>query len=312
MLDERFPAVEVPEEPRVGEAGGKDLAIALDDRRAAVLRLDICGADEGVGKLSRAVLADEVFLVHTRGELNDFGRHFEICGVEPTEQRDRPFGEARVLDHEALVLDQDETRLLCDPARAVPDDRGAFLVIDDHMGGAQFDRVVVGPADGDVARMVEAVTERHGAARDAVQLAFDDLAVEQGHDAGQGPHPAQGFAADRRFAPAHRLGPGKIADDGGDRFGEHVSRRAARQVLHREQGCPALHIACLEPVARHAVLATEAFHRLVRRSDRRPLHLFARRRGVQWKIAGDQGEAARRGPYGDGADRDTRGVHLPA
>jgi len=49
VLGERGLAVLLPEEARVGEARGEDLAVAVDDRRAAVLGRDVGGADEGVG-----------------------------------------------------------------------------------------------------------------------------------------------------------------------------------------------------------------------------------------------------------------------
>ena len=50
LFGERHLAVLLPEEARVGKARGEDLAVAVDDRRAAVRRLDVGGADEGVGE----------------------------------------------------------------------------------------------------------------------------------------------------------------------------------------------------------------------------------------------------------------------
>src|SRR5690606_36082061 len=76
MLGERGLAVLVPEEAGVGKARGEDLAVAVDDRRPAVGRFYVGGADEGVGEFP-VLLAHEVLLVHARGELDDFGRDFE-------------------------------------------------------------------------------------------------------------------------------------------------------------------------------------------------------------------------------------------
>ena len=52
MIRQRGLAVLVPEEARVRQARGEDLAVAVDDRGAAVLRFDVGGADERVGELS--------------------------------------------------------------------------------------------------------------------------------------------------------------------------------------------------------------------------------------------------------------------
>ena len=47
LLVERDLEVLLPEEARVGQPRGEHLLVARDDRRAAVVRLDIGGADEG-------------------------------------------------------------------------------------------------------------------------------------------------------------------------------------------------------------------------------------------------------------------------
>ena len=60
-------AVLLPEEAGVGEAGGEDLAVAGDDRLAAILRFDVGGADKGGSKLALPVTQDEIFLVDTEG-----------------------------------------------------------------------------------------------------------------------------------------------------------------------------------------------------------------------------------------------------
>ena len=67
VLGERLLAVLLPEKARVAEPGCQHLAVAVDDRRAAVARGDVGGADEGIGELAASVAADEVFLVGTGG-----------------------------------------------------------------------------------------------------------------------------------------------------------------------------------------------------------------------------------------------------
>ncbi len=89
------------------------------------------------------IFADEILLVHARGELDDFGRDFEEILLEPAEQRHRPFGQAGVLDHQPLVLDQREAGLGSDFRRAGADHVLTLLVIDDDMAGAQLHRVII-------------------------------------------------------------------------------------------------------------------------------------------------------------------------
>ena len=123
-------------------------------------------------------MAHEIFLVHPRGELDDLGRDFEVVLLEPAEQRHGPFGQPGILDHQPLVLDERQPGFGGDRGSAFADQILPLAVIDDHVRRAQLDRVVVGIADGDVARMVEAVAERDRAAGDAVHLAFDDIVAE--------------------------------------------------------------------------------------------------------------------------------------
>jgi hypothetical protein len=61
------PLILLPEMTGVGQARGEDFAIAGDDRFAAILRLDIGGADESRSELARAVAQNEIFLVYTEG-----------------------------------------------------------------------------------------------------------------------------------------------------------------------------------------------------------------------------------------------------
>jgi len=82
LLFERDLEVGVVEELRVRQARGEDLAVTLDDLRAAVVRGDVSGTDERVRQFSVGAAADEIFLVHARGELDHLGRDVEKRGVE--------------------------------------------------------------------------------------------------------------------------------------------------------------------------------------------------------------------------------------
>ena len=312
VLGERFLAIDVPEEARVGQARGEDLAVAVDHARAAILRLDIGSADEGVGEFALFVFADEVLLVDARGQLNRLGRDLEEILLEPAEQRDGPFGQACVLDHQPLVLDEAEAGFTGDLGGARADQVLPFLMVDDDMPRAQLHRIVVGIADGDVARVVEAVAQRDRTAGDAVHFALDHFVAQQRDDARQRAHPAQGFGADRGIAPAHRLGPGKVADNRGNRFGEQVRCRAAGYVLHCEIGFAALDLARFEIGLGDARLAAETVDRLIGRADGRALQFFADGLGRQREPACDQREAARGRPDGDLARFDTGGIHFAA
>src|SRR5690606_5035378 len=227
---------------------------------------------------------------------------------EAAEQRDRPFGEAGVLYHQALVLDQRKAGFGRSPGRAVADQRLALGMVDDHVAGAQLLPVVARTADGDRARVVEAVAERHVAAGDLADRAFDQLFAEDGDDARERAHPAQGLGAERGGAPAHRFRPSEAADDGRNRLGEHGLDRPARLFDDGEPDA----VAVFELVLGEPGLAQEAFERLRRRAGARALGLLAHRLRRLRQVAGDQRQAARGGPDGDLADRNARGGHLLA
>ncbi len=239
------------------EARGDDLAVAVDDRRAAIGRVDVRGADEGVGQFAVRVRTHEILLVHPRGELDDLLRHRQIAGVEPPEQRHRPLGQPGIFDNQPFILDQ---RQACGGGRrprAVADDRAALAEMDDDVAGAEFLDVIVGAADGDRAGMDEAVAKRRGARFNAVDAARHDGFAEQRDDALQRADPAQAFGRERCGAPAHRFGPGKGADDGGDRVGQDADRGTPGLVDHREEGRATFHFAGFERITGQARFAQE-------------------------------------------------------
>ena len=300
LLFERGLEVGVVEEARVGQAGGEDLAVALDDLGAAVGRLDIGGADEGVGQravacsaiaCSPAIAADEILLVHARGELDDFRRHAEEFGVEAAEQRHRPFGQPGILGDQPLVLDQHQPGVGGERGGAVADQGAAFVLIDDDVAGAQLFDIIRRGADRDLSRMVEAVAVGGDAAADTGDLDIDQILTEQRDDAVQRTDPAQAFGRRGGRTPAHRFRPGKGADDRGNRLGEHLRRGAAGLFGDRVENAVTLG----QLIAGEAGLAEESVERLRGRGGLGALDLLADRLRLDGQIAGDQRQPARRG-----------------
>ncbi|MNE45987.1 hypothetical protein D3C80_1403050 [compost metagenome] len=126
----------------------------------------------------------------------------------------------------------------------------------------------------------------HVAALDAVHLERNHRPVEQGQNALDRPHPAQGSGA-----PAHRLGPGEVADDVVDALGHDLGGRAA---LAADLGEPDA-VALDQLVLRQAGLAQEAFQRLRGGRGFRALQLFIAVGRGGGQAVDDQRQAARPG-----------------
>src|SRR5204862_5253702 len=104
-----------------------------------------------------------------------------------------------------------------------------LLMVDDHVAGAELLRIIGARSDGDDARMVEAMADRRGAGRNAVDLDRHDLLAEQGDDAVQRAYPPH-----RARAPAHRFRPREIADDAFDRLRQNFARGPSGLIDLRE------------------------------------------------------------------------------
>src|SRR5690606_15904434 len=150
-------AILFPEEARIGEPRREHLAVARDDFGTAIARIDIRGADKAVGKLAARSVHDKIFLVHARGELDDLRRHFQKGLVEAAEKRYWPLGEARILDHQPLILDKGKASIGCGLSSAAADDRRAFFMVDNDMAGAKLLGIVGRRPDRDLAWTVEAM-----------------------------------------------------------------------------------------------------------------------------------------------------------
>ena len=106
-------------------------------------RVDIGGADEGVGELARRIAADEIFLVHARGELDHLGRDFEEAASK------RPSSGTGHSVSPAFSVTSPSSSTSVSPAlRAaasapIADDRAALVLVDDDVAGAQLFGIVV-------------------------------------------------------------------------------------------------------------------------------------------------------------------------
>ena len=167
LIRQRNLAVLLPEELRVAQPGRQHLAVAIDNRRAAIRRRNVGGADKRVcefwGKLTRAIIADKILLIGPRGQLDDFGRNLKKACVKPSEQRHRPFGQPGVLHHQAFILDQHQPGGFCRSLGSGADQVLAFGVVHNHMACAQLGLIVRRAADGDLTGAMEPVAARGAA-----------------------------------------------------------------------------------------------------------------------------------------------------
>ena len=163
---------------------------------------DIRGADKGVGKLARAVVTDKIFLVHTRGQLNDFLWHFQKRGVETAKHGHRPFGQPGIFDDQAFIRNQRQPRGRSSRLCTVANERAAFGEMDENMGIAELFNIIACVANSDRAAVVESMSHRGRAADDAFDLAWHDIIAQYRDDALQWADPAQTFRRSRPRAPA--------------------------------------------------------------------------------------------------------------
>ena len=173
----------LPKETRIRESRGEHAMVALDDRGPAVSRIEVGNAHECGRQVRFLVDAREIFLIRAHREHDHFARNVEEIGIVAAEQRLRPFGQAGILDHQALVVEKRKARLGRGALSALADQALALFMIDDHMTCAKLFHIVVSAADGDRSRMVETVPDGHSAGLDALDLYGDDLFAEDRDDA---------------------------------------------------------------------------------------------------------------------------------
>ncbi len=155
-------------------------------------------------------------------------RHRQKVLVEDAHQRHRPFGQARILGEQRLVLDEGEAVPLGKRAGLLGDQARALLAVEDHFRLAQLLHIIREALHTKRLWRHEAVAARLLAASDAVDLEIHHLAVEQAEDRVERAHPAKPARA-----PAHRFRPGEAADDLGHDPGDDLGGRAARLLDQR-------------------------------------------------------------------------------
>ncbi len=257
----------VPEEAGVIQTGRQHAAVAGGQRLAAVGRLDIGHHHEMRRQpVFRRIAHREIFLVHLHRQPDHLGRQAEEGRVHVAENGRRPFGQPRHLVQQTVVIDESQPAVGADLLRRLED-------LQPPVGRVQQDEIAfqLGAIVGEIldrerpAAAEEAVPLGQRARNDAVDLERHDMAVEQGHDPLQRPHPAQ-----RARTPAHRLGPGETPHDLVDHLRDQGGRRLALAAEHGEEHPIALD----QLVLRQAGLPQEALQRLLRRIGPRALDLF--------------------------------------
>ena len=124
--------------PRIGEAGAQHAFVAGDGDRAAVGRLDI--GDEGEERRGGpvGVAQREVALVDPHGDLHDLRRQVHEGGVDPPEQRHRPFDQAGHLVEQAGIVHHTEVSPDGQAGDALGNDALAFVGVGQHVSLAQL------------------------------------------------------------------------------------------------------------------------------------------------------------------------------
>ena len=122
----RHPQVIVIEEPRIRQAGGENLLVALQDRRAMVARLGVGDGHEGLNPAGFRVFHREELLVFLHRGLQNLGRQVQEVIRDAAHQGHWPFDKARNLGQKAFVFHQFKTGGEGEVLRALPD-RGLTL-----------------------------------------------------------------------------------------------------------------------------------------------------------------------------------------
>ena len=178
LIIQRDLQVLFPEEFRVRQPRSQHLLIARNNRSAAIMRVNVGGTDERIGKLASAVMADKIFLVHARGQLDDLLRHLQKRGIKPAKHRHWPFGQACIFDNQTFVRNQRQASGLRSGFRPITDDAAAFGEMYEDMAGAQLLDIVASIADGDRAAVMETMAHGYRAADDAVNFAMHDIITQ--------------------------------------------------------------------------------------------------------------------------------------
>ena len=189
-------AIQIPEMPRIGEAGAQHALIAGDHGGAAIGGRDVGDEGEARGGFAGGVAQCEIALIDPHRDLHDLGGQVHIGLVDAAEIRDGPFDEAGHLIEQAGILD-DRQPFGGGEGFEAGVDRGAALGgIHDHVAGGQLESPIGTAGNGEGAGGEEAVAlgEIAGGQPVSVILAVAQVerhhgAIEQAGDAAQRAHP---------------------------------------------------------------------------------------------------------------------------
>ena len=149
------------EEFRVREPRADDALVAGDDRRAAVLGLDVGDENELVDELGvRCVAQHEAFLVVADGGADHLFGDVQEALIERAHQHHRPFDQAGDFREQAFVFDQLEPLREGKLLGLGEDDVAPALGVGHHLGLVELLQIIGEPAHGERRRRHEAMAAR--------------------------------------------------------------------------------------------------------------------------------------------------------
>ncbi len=187
----------------------------------------------------RRVAQHEAFLVVADGGADHFLGDLQKLFVERAHQHHRPFDEAGDFGQQPFVLDQFEPLREGKLLGLGEDDVAPPLGVEHHLGLVELLHVIGEPAHRERLRREKAVAARLVAGGDAVDGKRHDVRIlglrpERGDDRMQRPHPGQRAGFLRRAPQRIDFGHGKVLITVGQNFADHVERRPARFLDHRD------------------------------------------------------------------------------
>ena len=274
----------IPEETRIGQAGGQDLGVARSDDRPAIGRGDVGYRDKVRREAAGGGIPhSEVLLVIAHGCADHLRRQGQEVRVHVAQDRDRPFHQAGHLVQKPGVLHQLQPPVRAKTAGFDQDAQLAVLGVEENESPFQ-PRAVAGETldpEGTV-RAHEPVADREVHACDPIHVERNGCAPEDAEHMPEGAYPAEGPGS-----PGHGLRPGKVSDDVRNDLGDDLGRGAAG----RRQVCKPDAVALDQLVSGQAGGAEKALKRRVRGGGPGSLALFLPVRLGRCDPFGDESEA---------------------
>ena len=171
--------VQLPKEFGISQPRRQHFFIASNHCRTAIARINIGRADKGRSKRPLFVPTDKIFLVHPRGQLDNLWRHVQKGRIITAKQRHRPFSKSGIFYHQPFILNQHKACISRRLGRTIADDCGAALMVNQNMTAFQAGNIIAGAVDGDdFACKVEAVTDGHAVAGNAIHSTFHNITAQ--------------------------------------------------------------------------------------------------------------------------------------